>query len=525
MKTALMKSGDAAAWGAAALSGFMLFLSFPKFGIHAIAWFALVPLFYCINRALNRAGGMRGALKLTFAAGMIFNVGIVYWMGIVVVQYGYMPVYMGVLAVASISAALSAYLCIFTAGVYIFKRAGIPEFIAAPPLWVVVEFAKSNLFTGFPWENLGYSQIGNMSLMQSADIFGVYGISFLIVLVNALIYRGCEKHGEWKRAAMPVTVAAAFISAAMLYGQWRMHDVDAAVSRAPRMKTTIVQGNIDQSIKWNEKFERESLDKFLRLSAGGPNAAPGLVVWPETTTPFFFQDIDDKHRDIVSIARMRNDYLILGSPSYETKAGRTIYMNSAFAVSNSGAILGRYDKMHLVPFGEYMPFRSIFPFLGQMLPGMSDFNTGTGFHPLQIGDKKVGVLICYESIFPEISRDYKKAGTQLLVNITNDAWFGRSSAPYQHLGMLVFRAVENRMYIARSANTGISAIIDPCGRVDACTNLFEPARLEGSVGFVNIKTFYAEIGNWPVPFSFAMLLCIPAAIHFKKKHLEVKHAS
>ena len=447
---------------------------------------------------------IKDAFKLSFAAGMIFNLGIMYWMGIVVVKYGYLPVYMGVLAVLSISAALAAYFSLFGAGVYWLKRAGIPEFISAAPLWVIVEFAKSNLFTGFPWENLGYSQIGNLSMIQTADLFGVYGISFLVVLVNALVYRAVEYAPRWKKCAAPLAFCTLIIVSAMLYGQWRLQDVGAAVTSRHLMKTTIIQGNIDQNIKWDEKFERESLNTFLELSAGQPGPEPGLIIWPETTTSFFFQDMDDKHRDIVSVARSRNDYLILGSPSYETIAGRTQHMNSAFAVSNSGVILGRYDKIHLVPFGEYMPFRSIFPFLGQLLPGMSDFNSGNGIHPLQLGDKKVGVLICYESIFPEISRDYKKSGAQLLVNITNDAWFGRSSAPFQHLSMAVFRAVENRMYIARSANTGISAIIDPCGRVTAGTNLFEPAKLEGSVRFVDIKTVYSQIGDWPVPLSLAI---------------------
>jgi apolipoprotein N-acyltransferase len=511
---------DARAWGAAALSGLLLFLSFPKFGIHLTAWIALVPLFY----ALGRAAGIREALKLTFAAGMIFNVGIMYWVGIVVVKYGYLPVYMGVLAVAAMAAALAGYLALFGAGVFLLGRAGVPGYVAAPPLWVVVEFAKSNLFTGFPWENLGYSQTGNLALMQTADIFGVYGISFLIVLVNALLYRAFEHAPAWKKAAVPAALAALLLFSAVSYGQWRMHGINAAVESLPRIRTAIVQGNIDQSIKWNEKFERESLNTFLRLSAGGAGPEPGLVIWPETTTPFFFQDIDDKHRDIVSVARSRNDFLILGSPSYETTAGRTSYMNSAFAVSNTGAVLGRYDKMHLVPFGEYMPFRSIFPFLGQLLPGMSDFSIGAGFHPLQVGDKKVGVLICYESIFPEISREYKKAGAELLVNITNDAWFGRSSAPYQHLGMAAFRAVENRMYVARSANTGISAVIDPCGRVIAGTNLFETVKLEGSVGFVNIGTFYSEYGNWPVPLSFAMLAAAIAAVRLRKKDQERENA-
>lgn len=512
------KFRDAGAWSAAVLSGLLLFLSFPKFGSHLVAWFALVPLFH----ALGRAGGVRDALKLGFAAGMVFNVGIIYWMGIVVVKYGNLPIYMGVLAVAAVSAALAGYFSLFGAGVYRLKKAGVPEFISAAPLWVVVEFAKSNLFTGFPWENLGYSQVGNLNLVQTADILGVYGISFLVVLVNALFYRAYEHRPEWKKAAAPVAACAILGAAGMLYGQWRLQDVGAVVKAVPaasQMKTTIVQGNIDQSIKWNEKFERQSLDVFLRLSAGEPGPVPGLIIWPETTTPFFFQDVNDKHRDIVAVARSRNDYLILGSPSYETKSGRMQFMNSAFAVSNSGAILGRYDKVHLVPFGEYMPFRSIFPFMGQLLPGMSDFVAGSGFGPLELGDKdmKIGVLICYESIFPEISREYKKAGARLLVNITNDAWFDRSSAPYQHLSMAVFRAVENRMFMARSANTGISAVIDPCGRITASTGLFEPAKLEASVGFVDVKTFYSEFGNWPVPLSFAMLAAAVAFVRIRKK--------
>lgn len=510
---AVKKYRDITAWTAAALSGLLLFLSFPKFGFHLIAWVALVPMFY----ALGRAEGIKGALKLSFTAGMVFNVGIVYWMGIVVVQYGYLPVYMGVLAVASISAALAGYFSLFSAGVYWLKKKGVAEFITAPALWVVVEFAKSNLFTGFPWENLGYSQAGNLSMLQTADLFGVYGLSFLTVLVNALVFRAVEYAPRWKRAALPLALSAAVVGSAMVYGQWRMQDIDSAVSGRAGVRTTIVQGNIDQSIKWNEKFEREILNKFLAMSAGRPGPEPGLIIWPETTTPFFFQDIDDKHREIVSVARSRNDYLILGSPGYEYKSGRLQCMNSAFAVSNTGGILGRYDKIHLVPFGEYVPLRYIFPFMGQLLPGMSDFVEGSGPHPLQLGDKKVGVLICYESIFPEISREYKKAGAQLLVNITNDAWFGRSSAPYQHLGMAMFRSVENRMFLARSANTGISAVIDPCGRVIAGTDLFETATLESSVGFADIKTFYSQWGDWPVPVSLAILAAALITVRLRKK--------
>lgn len=489
---------DRKALAAAVLSGILLFLSFPKFGFHAVAWFAFVPLFYALDRAEN----FRAALAAGFTAGMIFNVGIMYWISIVVVKYGYMPLWMGVSAMLLLAAALAAYFSLFATGALYLWRSGIPLYVAAPPLWVVVEFAKSHLFTGFPWMNLGYSQAGNLLLVQSADVFGVFGISFFVVLVNALVYHGLKKIPDYGKTAACAAACLAIVSSAMLYGYWRVQDINSILADRPEMKMSLIQGNIDQSKKWDAKFERESLDAFLRLTAAAPNSSPGLVIWPETATPFFFQDMDDKHRQITGAARDRNDYMILGSPSYVVKQGREKYMNSAFVLSNSGNIIGRYDKVHLVPFGEYVPLRWIFPFMGQVVPGMSDFLPGEGFRPVSVAGNRLGILICYESIFPEISREYRNAGAGLLVNITNDAWFDRSSAPYQHLSMAALRAVENRVYIARAANTGISAIISPTGQIVCSTGLFEPARLDGSIRFMDVKTLYSTLGDWPV-----LLIC------------------
>lgn len=504
--------------GAALLCGLLLFLSFPKFGSHAVAWFAFVPLFY----ALARARDFKEAISLSFISGMIFNLGIMYWIGIVVVKYGYLPVYVGVVAVLLFAAALAAYFTLFSAGVYLFRRAGIPEVFSAAPLWVCVEFAKSHLFTGFPWENLGYSQTGNIFLAQSADLFGVFGISFLIVFVNALLYCGIREMPNWKKAALYAGVGAALVSAAMAYGHWRLQDICNAVQGKPEFKVSLIQGNIDQSIKWNARFERESLDAFLKLTRDAPSPSPGLVIWPETATPFFFQDVDDKHREIAATVKGRNDYLILGSPSYRVKSGKETYMNSAFVVSNSGEVLGRYDKVRLVPFGEYVPLRKLLPFMANLLPGMSDFLPGPGFSPVPVGREKAGILICYESIFPEISRQYKRSGAGLLVNITNDAWFDRSSAPYQHLSMAAFRAIENRMYVARAANTGISAIIDPCGRVSVSTGLFERSTLQGHVKFIKVDTFYSDYGDWPVPVCFIMLAAGGAAAMIRRKKITME---
>ncbi|MBU0575787.1 MAG: apolipoprotein N-acyltransferase, partial [Proteobacteria bacterium] len=183
------------------------------------------------------------------------------------------------------------------------------------------------------------------------------------------------------------------------------------------------------------------------------------------------------------------------SPSYAEDEGRINYMNSAFLLRPDGTLSGRYDKVHLVPYGEYVPLRRFFPFIGKLVAGVGDFKAGKGFYPLTINIHRLGVLICYEAIFPEGAREYKQKGAQILVNITNDAWFGRTSAPYQHLSMTVFRAIETRLYLVRAANTGISSIIDPTGEILSRTGIFERTFLKGEVKIIDERTFYAAYGD------------------------------
>jgi apolipoprotein N-acyltransferase len=221
----------------------------------------------------------------------------------------------------------------------------------------------------------------------------------------------------------------------------------------------------------------------------------GLIVWPETATPFFFQDPSHLSAVVRNIPKLTSDWLLFGSPSYLDEGSGTEYMNSAFLLSPDGNVAGRYDKTHLVPYGEYVPLRRFFPFINKLVAGIGDFKRGDGVKALRIGRHDLGVLICYEGIFPEISRKYKENGAGLLVNITNDAWFGRTSAPYQHLSMTVFRAVENRTFLLRAANTGISAIIDPSGKIIKQTRLFERSAIRGSVKFLDRRTIYALYGD------------------------------
>jgi len=198
---------------------------------------------------------------------------------------------------------------------------------------------------------------------------------------------------------------------------------------------------------------------------------------------------------VVDIAVSSHSSLLFGSPSFEGEGKSLSYMNSAFLLKPDGTLSGRYDKVHLVPYGEYVPLRTFFPFISKLVSGDGDFKPGKGYYPLSNGSHRLGVLICYEGILPDAARKYKQRNTELLVNITNDAWFGKSSAPYQHLSMTVFRAVENRLYFVRAANTGISAIIDPTGKILSHTNIFERTVLNGNVKIVDEMTFYAAYGD------------------------------
>jgi apolipoprotein N-acyltransferase len=247
-------------------------------------------------------------------------------------------------------------------------------------------------------------------------------------------------------------------------------------------------------------------------------------VWPETAAPFFFQDTNKMQSEILDVARISENWLLFGSPSYQRDcdgdAACLSFLNSAFLLSPQGKILGRYDKVHLVPYGEYVPLRKMFPFINKLVIGVGDFRSGEGYNPLTMNDHKLGVLICYEGIFPEASRAYKKKGADLLVNITNDAWFGSTSAPYQHLSMTVFRAVENRLYIVRSANTGISAIIDPTGRIVAQTELFERTALRDAIKFINNKTFYSVYGDVFVLICMTTLVCCIIISFLRRRNVD-----
>ncbi|EKD35482.1 MAG: hypothetical protein ACD_75C01894G0002 [uncultured bacterium] len=515
MKLYVFKNENARKLILAGLSGLLLFFSFPMYGNGIVAWAALIPLFFALKDAAPRAG-----FRIGFLAGIVAHVGIFYWIVYVVVHYGYLPVYAGIASMLLLAAYLSVYTACFAAGVVFLKGKGVPLFLSAPLLWTVLEFSRSHFLTGFPWGNLAYSQYLYTKIIQISDITGIYGVTFAIVLINAVLYDLMSARTQRRRLWVETVFAGVLITAILVYGHVRTAEIDEVSKKAPGLQVALVQGNIEQSVKWDPLYQSQTIDIYSSLSRESIPSGNGLIVWPETAAPFYFQQPGPLQEAVVNLARTSGSAILFGSPSFEEEKGTIQYMNSAYLLGSDGTLSGRYDKVHLVPYGEYVPLRRLFPFIGKLVVGVGDFKAGKGFYPLTVAGHRLGVLICYEGIFPEAARDYKKEKVEFLVNVTNDAWFGRTSAPHQHLSMTVFRAIESRLYLVRAANTGISAIIDPKGEIVSRTGLFERTVLKGDVKIIDEKTLYTAYGDAFVYLCVIALVTITiSTTQRRKKHV------
>ncbi|MBW2567962.1 MAG: apolipoprotein N-acyltransferase [Deltaproteobacteria bacterium] len=501
----------------AVLSGLLLTGSFPKIGISWFAWFALVPLLISLRNL-----SMQKSFFLGFLTGASHYISLLYWLPYTMKTYGHLPFLLCVI----ILILLSSFLALYTAGfsAVLSKLCSKPgmSLILAPVIWVSFEYMRTFFFFGFPWELIGYSQYKNLHLIQIADILGVYGVSFLIVLSNSAIYlvflsitdKRRQKKAVTKRlAAAAISVFAMTFILVWFYGKWSIQSIDKLTYTAPSIKAAIVQGNIDQTIKWDPAFQTKTANKYIKLSLSAKKDNPGLIVWPETATPFYFLN-NIMLSNIVQkgIKDTGSDFLI-GSPSFVLEKEAVEYYNSAYLITRDGKVCGKYDKAHLVPFGEYVPFNKWLPFIGKFVEGVGDFKSGARGKTITWSDCKLGLQICYEIIFPCLSRDMAINNAAILINITNDAWFGKSAAPYQHFSMAIFRAVENRRSLIRSANTGISGFIDPSGRILGKTDLFVEATMTRCVPVIQITTLYTRFGDL-----FAIICMVATIICFVLKY-------
>jgi apolipoprotein N-acyltransferase len=485
-------------------SGVMVALSFPNGGLSFLAWIALIPLLTALEGT-----DLRGAFRLGFTCGLVAYAGILYWINIVITEYGHLPWAASIPLYLTLVAWLGLFYGLATLVARAGEQVGIKSAFSLPVTWVAGDLLRSFLMTGSPWAMLGHSQYRTLPLIQIADICGVFGLTLLIVLANVVLYRALRAVSG---AGVPypvksVMVLLILIIATLFYGFSRLTNGESAL-QAP-LRIALIQGNIPQDVKWSPAFRDKTIAIYERLTREAARDGVDLVVWPESAIPFFFQDEPQQAERIKNLARELSASLLIGSPAHELRNGQRVFLNSAFMISPTGEVTGRSDKLHLVPFGEYVPLGRFFPFVGKLVVEIGDFSPGKQALPLAAGQTLIGTLICAEAVFPELGRAYVNNGARILANITNDAWFNRSSAPYQHLSIASFRAVETRTPMVRAANTGVTAIVDQNGHINTMTGLFTEGFRVGEVRPGSGNSIYLKIGDagaWLCVFLTAWIL-------------------
>ncbi len=483
----------------AGISGLLLTAAFPKIGADWLAPFAFLPLLWSLRDVSGREG-----FRLGFIMGLLHFLTLLCWLVHTMQVYGHLPLGLAVPLLFLLAAYLALYPAFFSMILCTAGRAPLHFFLLLPVLWTGLEYLRAHLLTGFPWELLGYSLFRRLHLIQIADILGVYGVSFLLMSISGsffllLLYSGKER---WQGSTVGkgLCIAAVVTALAMtgltgLYGHIRTAEVKKRAKAAPRIRVAAVQGNVDQMVKWDPAFQESSTQKYIHLSLSAVKEKPELLVWPETAVPFYY-GYNKKLSDMVRKGiRQTGARFLIGSPSFSKEGEEIVYYNSAYLIEADGTGAGRFDKVHLVPFGEYVPLKKYLPFVKKIVAQIGDFRTGTKGETLLAGPYRLGLLICYEIIFPELSAAGVRNGAGLLVNITNDAWYGKSSAPYQHFSMAVFRAVENKRSLVRAANTGISGFIDPAGHILQSTELFRDAVITAPLPVFIRQTLYSRYGD------------------------------
>jgi len=491
---------------AAALAGLLSALPFVwpySAWMAALAWISLVPLIWASNDRPWRRG---------LIAGACFFAPVLYWLNHVMVDYGGLHPFVSL----GLYLLLIMYLAMFWGAscwcsVRIVHRCALPLILVFPLVWIGFEFLRSKLLTGFPWGSIVYSQAALPSLVQSVDLGGIWVPMLVLLLVNTAIAEGIRS--LWRRQAekdfkctkvqwFPLGVAVSMFALNAAYGYHvQQHGFPVnpqevvssdAGGETQALDIALIQANIDQHQKWLRSNRDRTLNLYTEMSR--KHSAVDLIVWPESATPFYYTKGSRYANTVDAVARDLEVHLLFGSPARVQTPQGYAYLNSAYLLNPKGETVERTDKMHLVPFGEYVPLSSVLGFVDKMAVGVGDFRPGN-LKLLPLAGHKAGVLICYEAIFPNLARTQVAMGAGLLFNLTNDAWFGRTPAPHQHLQMARFRAMENRRWLARCANTGVSALIDPYGTVHGATQTFEAGVVTGHVVSRQELTFYTRYGD------------------------------
>jgi apolipoprotein N-acyltransferase len=480
-----------------------------------VAWVALVPLLV----ALADAAGWR-ALRLGYVTGAVSSVGLLYWTALVVVQYGGMALPVGIAIMVALCLAFAVFHALFGwAQGRVVSRFGPSGLLAAPVLWAALEYARTHTFFSFPWVLLGYSQMDLLPFAQVASATAVYGVSFLVCGVSALLALAIV-HPTAPRRRAALAAAAVVLVAAWAWGSWQMGRPPEA---SGSLVVGLVQGGIRQEDKWVPENAWTNVGRHLELTREAARRGARLVVWPESAVPFVFDENEALASLLRETVRPSGTYLFFGNDDrvLAPDGERGLVYVGAKLLTPQGEVAMRYRKIQLVPFGEYVPLSPLFTmggrFAAKLVQEVSDFSPGTEATTAAVDGHLVGGYICYEAIFPGLVRQFAAGGAELLVNVTNDAWYGTTSAPHQHLAMAAMRAVENRRYMVRAANTGITAVVDPFGRVLDPTRLFDTTVLVREVPLVRETTFYARHGDLFAQGCLAAALALVAGTALRRR--------
>ncbi|MFH0762910.1 MAG: apolipoprotein N-acyltransferase [Candidatus Omnitrophota bacterium] len=463
------------------------------------AWFGFVPLFFAL-----KGKSKAKAFLLAYLTGSIFWAGTIYWLihvtlpGLILLIL-YLALYFGIFG-------------LFISSIIPRPSSLVHPFII-PSIWVLLEFIRSYLFTGFGWALLGYSQYLNLPAIQLADITGIWGVSFLVMMVNRAVYAFIAERKKY-------LIVLVVLLAALSYGYYKIYRPSSLVHH-PSSRVSVIQANIPQELKWDPdpQVKYHIIDTYLSLSSRALNDRPELIIWPEASLPAVLEEEPAFSSAVEEFARQRKVAVLAGAVARRDN----LYFNSAVLFSKEGGLAGRYEKIHLVPFGEYIPLRRYLPFLEAVVP-IGEMSRGETYTVFKIQNKSkiqnpksdinFSVLICFEDLFPEISRRFVKNGAGFLVNITNDGWYKKTSAAYQHLQASVLRAVENRRFLVRAANTGVSGFIHPSGRIISTVRdgrgeeIFVAGyRMQPVPALSGPLTLYTRYGDIFILFCIIVILC------------------
>lgn len=477
------------ALGAAAVAGgVVLSLAYPPLDWAGGAWIALVPLLVMALWCRPRA-----ALGWGWLSGTVFFLLLLRWLNFTFRVYSTIPWPLSWGPTVLLSSYCGLWIGAVCAAVAVLAARRRPAWAlaAAPFLWIAAEWGRGHLFGGFPWGTLGYSQYRQLAIIQIAELGSVTAVSFVVALVNAALAGAIAL--SRRTALTGIVIAAVAVAATLGFGVRRLGHAEPA----GQVTVVAMQPAIEQPLKWDDRYTETTLRIYGDLTRAAARLSPDLIVWPETASPTLLRRDPALLDALRALSAEHRVPLLIGSMDLvEGSDLRTpVFTNTAFLVTERG-ITERYDKMHLVPFGEFVPLAGVLGFVRSWAQFITEMKPGTRAVVFPGPPAPFGVVICYEGIFPDLARRFVRAGARLMVNMTNDAWFGRTGGPLQHLAMYPFRAVEHRIAIVRAANTGVSAIIAPSGRIVRTLGLFERANLVGRVPLRDRDTLYSRLGDW-----------------------------